>query len=126
MPFVPLKPLCVMQVVTTTEEDFYLLTLEGDLDAVSAINLDDAIENALKAKHKHLLVDCHRLNYISSPGVGVFTSRLEDCERLKIKLITFGLSIKILKVFQILGLDKLLTIVPTLTDAQKLITNAEH
>ncbi|TAF35447.1 MAG: anti-sigma factor antagonist [Cytophagales bacterium] len=115
-----------MQVLTTTQDDFYLLTLEGDLDAVSAINLDDAIESALKSQNKHLLIDCINLNYISSPGIGVFTSRLEDCEKLKIKLITFGLSTKVLKVFQILGLDKLLTIVPTLTDAQKLIANAEH
>jgi len=57
------------------------------------------------------MVDGTQLNYISSAGLGVFMSYIDDFKSKNIKMVIFGLSEKVLNVFQILGLDQLMTIV---------------
>ena len=93
------------------EDDLhYTLKIKGEVDVISSVVLDNALENALRSTDKDILVDCHELEYITSSGIGVFTSRVEDCEKSGRKIILFGVSDKIMKVFSILGLDKLIPI----------------
>ncbi len=101
-----------------TTETYQVLEVEGDVDASSSLELDNHFETLLR-KSKHILVDCTALNYISSPGIGVFTSRLQESEDKNVKIVIFGLNEKVFKVFRILGLDALIAIVPTLEDAKK-------
>jgi anti-sigma B factor antagonist len=62
-------------------------------------------------------VDCEHLNYISSAGLGVFISHLQRFEDAQIKLIFFNMQEKVKNVFEILGLDLLMTIVSTYDEA---------
>lgn len=46
-----------MQITTSQEQEFYVLAIEGDLDASSSIQLDTAIAEAKeKVKRKLLLI----------------------------------------------------------------------
>ena len=99
-----------MEVKIVDESPFHIISIIGDLDASSAIVLDNAVEQAIGQSKKNILVDCTQLNYISSPGIGVFTSRLDECENKQIYLALFGMNDKIRNVFEILGLDQILTI----------------
>jgi anti-sigma B factor antagonist len=112
-----------MEIKTYEESIYYIIEVSGDIDAVSAVELDTQMEKALKSGKKNILVDCFALNYISSPGIGVFTSRLDECERNMVKVVLYGVSEKVLKVFKILGLDKLMPFLKDQNDAKQFIKN---
>ncbi|MCU0448552.1 MAG: STAS domain-containing protein [Bernardetiaceae bacterium] len=109
-----------MEVHTEWEPDTCLLRIGGDLDASSSLVLDRALEQALAPGQRRplVLVDCSGLQYISSPGIGVFIARLGDCEKAGTKLALFGMSEKIQRVFAILGLDQLIVIRSTRHEAR--------
>jgi anti-sigma B factor antagonist len=92
------------------ENNYLLITVEGEADASSAIHLDNSIKESIEEDHKIILVDCTKLNYISSAGLGVFMSHIGEIEEKEINFILFGLSEKVMNVFNMLGLDQLLTI----------------
>jgi anti-sigma B factor antagonist len=99
----------------------FYIRINGDLDASSSIHLDTAIGSAIQNHHQKIIVDCSGLQYISSAGLGVFMSYIEEFEAKQIHLVLFGLSEKVRHVFQILGLDQLLKIVDTQEQANSLI-----
>ncbi|MES2730798.1 MAG: STAS domain-containing protein [Bacteroidota bacterium] len=112
-----------MEIQVSNEDTFYVISIDGDLDASSSILLDNALKEATIQGEKKILVDCRRLNYISSAGLGVFMSYLQEFENNHTSLILFGVSIKIKDVFQILGLDQLLTIAVSKEEAKLLVVN---
>lgn len=109
-----------MKITSEKENDFYVIGIEGDLDASSCILLDQSISEAVSKGEKKIIIDCDRLNYISSAGLGVFMSYLQDFENNNISLVLFGLSEKVKNVFQILGLDQLIKIVNNKEEAKSL------
>ena len=92
------------------ENNYLLITVEGEADASSSIHLDNSIKESIAENHKIILVDCTGLNYISSAGLGVFMSHIGEIEEKEINFVLFGLSEKVQNVFNMLGLDQLLTI----------------
>lgn len=92
------------------EKDYDVLEVIGEVDASSSIELDNAIKKTINERNKNLLIDCTSLDYISSAGLGVFMSYLEDLNKNNIQMIFFGLNEKVYNVFEILGLDQLLEI----------------
>jgi anti-sigma B factor antagonist len=106
-----------MNITTLKENQFYILLIDGELDASSSITLDNALTEALSKKENKILVDCSRLNYISSAGLGVFMSYLQDFENEKISMVLYQVSEKVRNVFTILGLDSLIKIVANKEEA---------
>ncbi len=93
------------------EDNIDFLIVEGDVDASSSIHLDEALTNLSSDKEvEAVLVDGHELDYISSAGLGVFMSYIDVFKLKGVPLIIYGLNDKVFNVFQILGLDQLLTI----------------
>lgn len=101
-------------------DGFLVLKLNGDIDAASSIILDNALDEALKSEHNSVLVDCNLLSYISSAGLGVFMSYVEDFKEKNKSLILFGLSDKVRTVFSLLGLELLITMTTTYEEAKTL------
>lgn len=110
----------MIDISNKTEEDFLIIKLEGEVDASSSIHLDKALRKAIEQNFKKILVDCNDLNYISSAGLGVFMSYIQDFQSQNINLVLFGLSDKVKNVFEILGLDQLLKISKNLKEAKSL------
>lgn len=100
----------MVEVKKLKEADFEILVIIGEVDASSSIELDNAMKEAVEEGNKNLLIDCSSLDYISSAGLGVFMSYLDEIKNKDITLIFFGLNDKVLNVFKILGLDQLLHI----------------
>lgn len=107
----------MLEILQTTENQYVAIAVKGDADASSSIKLDKAIRAAFDENHDNILIDCTDLNYISSAGLGVFMSYIEEIDQNNTTFIIFGLSEKVLKVFGILGLDQLLTIKSTKEEA---------
>ncbi len=102
------------------KDDYCLITVDGEVDASSSIYLDEAMHRAVESNTKKILVDCKNLRYISSAGLGVFMSYIQELENKQIKLVLFNMNSKVYKVFEILGLHQLLTIVSTEEEAKVL------
>jgi anti-sigma B factor antagonist len=111
----------MVKIDTTNENGISTLIVNGDVDASSSIQLDESLGAIINGDHLKILIDCSGLNYISSAGLGVFMSYIEDVNTKNIKLALFGLNDKVMNVFGILGLDQLLTIVKTKDEAISII-----
>ena len=106
-----------MEISLVEENNSYIIGIAGDLDASSAILLDQEIEKVLNFETRKILIDCGKLEYISSAGLGVFMSYLQELKEKNVKMVLYGLSEKVKNVFKILGLDSILTIVQSKTEA---------
>ncbi len=93
----------------SSENEITILKVTGEVDASSSIQLDEEMSQVAIQGAK-IIVDLSELEYISSAGLGVFMSYISDLEDKKMTLVLFGMKEKVLQVFQILGLDQLLTI----------------
>ena len=106
-----------MKVTALPSADLLTLVLDGELDASSAIVLDTELAIPEILNYRKVLVDCTKLSYISSAGLGVFISHLQPLQDQNVKLVFFNMQEKVFNVFEILGLDALMTIVPTQAEA---------
>jgi anti-sigma B factor antagonist len=97
-----------------------IIAVIGEIDASSSIELDLAIAKSVGEGFKRILVDCHALEYISSAGLGVFMSYIEEFHEKKIQMVLFGLKEKVVNTFEILGLAELLHIRENKNEALKL------
>jgi anti-sigma B factor antagonist len=111
----------MIDIKTVVEENVYLLVVSGEADASSSIHLDKAINEAVKSRVEKILVDCSGLNYISSAGLGVFMSYIEEMNAANITMVIYGLNDKVKNVFQILGLDQLLKVVDNQEQAKAVV-----
>lgn len=80
-----------------------------------------AIAKSVGEGYRKILVDCSALEYISSAGLGVFMSYVEEFKDKNIKMVLYGMSDKVANTFQILGLDELLNITNDKVQAKQLI-----
>ncbi|MCC5919927.1 MAG: STAS domain-containing protein [Cyclobacteriaceae bacterium] len=101
------------------QEDICILEISGEIDASSSIHLDNAMKKAVSEGFKKIIVDCDQLEYISSAGLGVFMSYIQEFKNLKISLVLSGLNENVFSVFEILGLDQLLVLEDTVEKAKK-------
>ena len=67
----------MVDIKTVKENDICKILVVGEVDASSSIELDNAIKAAFESEKK-IIVDLSGLDYISSAGLGVFVSHLED------------------------------------------------
>jgi anti-sigma B factor antagonist len=107
----------MVQIDIIKENDITTLNINGEVDASSSIQLDESLGGIVSNGDPIILINCGGLNYISSAGLGVFMSYIEDVNAKNIKMALFGLNDKVMNVFEILGLDQLLTIVNTKKEA---------
>jgi anti-sigma B factor antagonist len=94
-----------------------VLGLIGFLDAHTAPQFEKAIEEEFNAGRKRLVVDCSRLDYISSAGLGVFMSFIEEIREAGGDLKLAAIVPKVYQVFEVLGFPALFDILDTVDTA---------
>lgn len=94
-----------------------MLGLEGYLDAHTAPQFERAIETEFSAGHLRLIADCARLDYISSAGLGVFMSFIEDIRAAGGDIKLCSIVPKVYQVFDVLGFPELFDIVDSVPTA---------
>ena len=113
------------EIEVNNNQGVYQLIVNGQIDASSSIHLDNAISIAVEQREKQIIVDCSGLSYISSAGLGVFISYLEDFKNNKTQFVIFGLNARVKHVFELIGLESLFTIVPTKDDAISYLNDSQ-
>ncbi len=99
------------------EQGLCVLALEGYLDAHTAPEFEKAVQTEYEAGRVRLVVECSRLTYISSAGLGVFMSFIDEIRGAGGDIKICGLAPKVFQVFDILGFSALFDIVPDLPAA---------
>ena len=94
-----------------------VLALDGFLDAHTAPQFENAISTEAEAGHLHLVADCRRLSYISSAGLGVFMSFIEEIREKGGDIKLSGIEPKVYQVFEVLGFHELFDIVDSIEAA---------
>jgi anti-sigma B factor antagonist len=108
-----------MKITKEVKAQGLLIYLEGEMDASTSILVDLEINQFYQLELENLWIDCQKLHYISSAGVGVFISHLQKLQDHRKNFVLVGPKPKIRAVFSVLGLDNLLNSVPVLENISK-------
>jgi anti-sigma B factor antagonist len=100
----------MLRLEKSTEQQSEIISLIGAVDASNSVILDEAIQELVDRGSKSILIDGKKLEYISSAGLGVFMSYLEDFNEKGITMKICELTPRVFEVFKILGLDQLIPI----------------
>lgn len=100
----------IVEVDVYKQEGVYQIELSGEVDACSAIVLDEALDKAIKNQPQHIYINCERLTYISSAGLGALIAHLKELKDYNIKLVLYNVLPVIGQVFEIIGLDQLINL----------------
>lgn len=88
---------------TSVENGLSVITIEGFVDAHTAPHFENAIQKEIEAGRNRVIVNCEKLNYISSAGLGVFMSFIEEVREIGGDIKICGLTPKVKHTFEILG-----------------------
>ena len=108
-----------MEIKVIISEKYTTLAPIGELDASSSHLMDEKINIEIDKDSANLHIDCSGLEYISSAGLGVFISFMETLKEKDGKFVFSGMSTNTYNVFELLGLNQVMTIVPTEEEAKK-------
>ncbi len=85
------------------KEGLSLIQLEGYLDAHTAPRFEAAIQSEIDSGRYAFIVDCSKLTYISSAGLGVFMTFVEEVRENGGDIKLCGLVPRVRHTFEILG-----------------------
>lgn len=89
-----------------TEGPFEIIEVGGEIDVYTAPRLREAIVTAIEAGHTRLVVDVEKVEFLDSTGLGVLVGALKKVRADGGTLDIVCTQERILKIFDITGLDK--------------------
>jgi len=104
-------------------DGYTVIRLAGYVDAYTAPDFEAAVQAEVSSGRKRLIVDCEKLSYISSAGLGVFMSFIEEVREAGGDIKICGLQPKVRHTFEILGFHEIFDIVGNETEARARFTN---
>lgn len=87
------------------QDDIVILNIEGYLDAHTAPQFEETIQAEVDQGKVRIIVDCEKLTYISSAGLGVFMGFIEEIREQGGDIKISGLNTKVKQIFDILHFD---------------------
>lgn len=100
-----------LQIESTTEAGATVVAVTGEVDVATAPALDERL--AVAATSPKVVLDLTSVTFLDSSGLGVIIKGLKRISELNGEFVLVINDPRILKVFTITGLDKVLTIVDT-------------
>lgn len=88
------------------EGPFEIIEVGGEIDVYTAPRLREAIVGAIEAGHTRLVVDVEKVEFLDSTGLGVLVGALKKVRADGGTLDIVCTQERILKIFDITGLDK--------------------
>lgn len=92
------------------EGDWHVISIAGDLDVAGAPQARSAITRAIAGGIDRLVIDLSRVDFIDSFGLGILVGALKRMAGSDGRLVLVLTEPRILKVFEITGLDSVFVI----------------
>ena len=102
-----------MDISESEQNGIHIFTLGGRIDALGVHAVDQALQGAVSAGKHNLVLDMSDVNYINSAGSGTLAHVLTRLRERGGDLKLAALSQKVLRVFQIIGFDKIFSLYDT-------------
>src|SRR5438876_9590788 len=106
-----------LDVETGTVGDAALLTLRGEIDVYTAPRLRQAIIDLVDGGATRIVVDMEKVDFLDSTGLGVLVGGLQRVRMKDGSLAVVTTQDKILKIFDITGLNRVFAIHPSVDAA---------
>ena len=81
----------------------YLVTLEGEMDTVAAIESEEILKSLYKTDGKEVIIDCNGLEYIASSGLRILLGILKGAKASGSRVVMRGVNDDIRNVFRLTG-----------------------
>jgi len=94
-----------------------VMVLEGRIDSQGAIEVEQALQDAVAAGKHKMVLDMTSVGYISSAGLRILADVVTRNREAGGDLKLVALNRKVLRVFRIIGFDKFFSIYETLEAA---------
>jgi anti-anti-sigma factor len=102
-----------------------MLTLTGYIDTYNSNFFQKRVQKAIEGGFIRLIFECAGLNYVSSTGIGSFTSFLKAVKPQDGDLVMLDIQPKVYEVFQLLGFSQFFNIRDSLEDSIAFF-NSDH
>lgn len=96
-----------LNIDTVTKDGIELISITGFLDAHTAPILEKHIETLVNSNRIRIIIDFSALEYISSAGLGVFMSHIEEIRNKGGDIKMIKMTDKVYSVFDLLGFPML-------------------
>ncbi len=108
--------------IQKTPDGITLIGLNQDLDSDTIKQLNAGVDNLLNTNRRRIIVDCARLTYVSSAGIGALVSlhrRVKDAQGA----IRFtGTNGAVFEVLELMNLGSILNLSPDVDHARQALT----
>lgn len=102
---------------TDTVADRTVVHVGGEIDAYTVPRLRQLLLGLVEEGAPHLVVDLSRVEFLDSSGLGVLAGVRTRMRERRGSLVLVCAQERILKIFRIIGLDGVFTIVPSVAEA---------
>lgn len=103
-----------------------LITLNGYIDTYNSVYFQKQIGKVISAGKYNLIFGCSSLNYVSSTGIGSFTSFLKLVKPKGGDIVLMNIQPKVYEVFQLLGFSQFFNIKSSMSEALGHFTQGEE
>lgn len=103
----------MLRVDSSSEADTAAITADGEIDLATVNTLRSAITKAMQSGVHHLTLDLDKVTYIDSSGLGTLIGAHKRLASSGGTLTVRCSQARVLRLFTITGLDKVLTVTPT-------------
>ncbi len=102
-----------MEVIREEQNGITIANIVGRVDAATSKALEEQIMPIIDEGGHQLLIDCSKLDYISSAGLRVFLMAAKKVQMAKGKIVLTGMQQSIKTMFDIAGFSALFPILDT-------------
>lgn len=106
-----------LEITSEPKGDKWVIHLKGFLDAHSQELFGDAVREHIQKGHYKLVLDFSELIYIGSSGIEVILSNIQPIRDKGGDMVMCGMTPKIFKVFDLLGLPAFFSITDSVEEA---------
>ena len=104
---------------TPSVDKCLILYLNGYIDTYNSNFFQKRIAKVVEAGYVNLIFNCAALNYVSSTGIGSFTSFLKMVKPKGGDIVLLEIQLKVYEVFQLLGFSQFFNIKDSVDDSIK-------
>ena len=87
----------------TETEGKYVATLEGEMDTVAAMEVEETLKPLYNSNGKDVVIDCSKLEYIASSGLRILLGILKGAKATGSKVVLRNVNDEIKNVFNLTG-----------------------
>lgn len=107
-----------LTITTRTVDPFDVIEIGGEVDVYTAPRLRESIVEAVEAGRHRLIIDVQKVEFLDSTGLGVLVGALKRVRADGGSLDIVCTQDRILKIFEITGLDKVFGLHATVDEAR--------